>query len=169
MKSWNDVVKQNCNNTLSSKKLKEAVKSAVDEDDRSKNFMIYGAAEEEDENPDGVVSDLLEYLEEKPRVAECYRVGATETDKIRPMKVKLTSPDAVKLILRKTKYLKRDVRYKSTYIAQDRTLKERVEHKLLVDELKNRIKEHANQHHYIRNSKVISVTRITNQAASSAS
>ena len=51
MKTWANVVKQSCSSlsTVPSKKLKEAVKSAVSEEDRSHNFVIFGAEEEEEQ------------------------------------------------------------------------------------------------------------------------
>jgi len=51
-------------------KLKEAVKCAVVEEDRSHNLMIFGKQEVDDEDVSNTVASIFEDLNEKPHVVE---------------------------------------------------------------------------------------------------
>jgi hypothetical protein len=55
--------------------LKNAVKTAIKEEDRSKNLMVFGLGEEDEENLEEKISDLFTDLGEKPRVTAVSRVG----------------------------------------------------------------------------------------------
>ena len=62
IRSWADVAKKNTNDqsiAVSVKRVKDAVKTAVAEDDRSKRFMIFGLSEAEE----GEVDDLVHVVE----------------------------------------------------------------------------------------------------------
>ena len=60
------------------------------------------------------------------------------------------------MVLRNSGKLKSDVDYVDVYISPNRTYEERQEHKNLVVELKNRIKNNPDTWWTIRNGKVIS-------------
>jgi hypothetical protein len=55
----------------------KAIKSVVDESDRSKSFMIYGTQDNEDDNPQDKANGLFEILneEEKHVVLSSRRLG----------------------------------------------------------------------------------------------
>ena len=55
--------------------LKNVVKSALEEEDRSKNLVVFGLVEDEKEQLESVVGELLSDLGEKPRVSAIYIVG----------------------------------------------------------------------------------------------
>ena len=60
IKSWSDVVKKNSiSNTDTVKSVKKAVKSVVDEDKRSKNFIVYGEPDSVTEDLDSKVNKIL--------------------------------------------------------------------------------------------------------------
>ena len=159
-RSWSDVVAEKCSpSAVTSEKLKEAVKSAVSEEDRSKNLMIFGQSEKANEDVCSTVSEMFEYLEEKPKVSECSRVGKHTKDKDRPIRVTLSSRDAVNNILRKSKKLKNNEVMRHVYVTADRSLAERADHKLLVAELKKLIVEKPDKYHFIRNNKVCSIDK----------
>ena len=73
--SWSKIVQQTNSLPITPTKLKEAVKSAVDEEDRSRNIMIFGKEENENEDLAQTISEIFEDMKEKPRVMECRRVG----------------------------------------------------------------------------------------------
>ena len=129
--SWSKIVQQKstANTPMSPARLKEAVKSAVAEDDRSRNVMIFGKKEEDNEDVSDTVTAVFADLNEKPRIVECRRIGTFTHDRCRPIKVKLSSSDAVLHILRKAKTLKSSNNNSSTYIVRDRTKEERDKHK----------------------------------------
>ena len=104
---------------------------------------------------------MLEDLNEKPRIIECRRIGKVQRGKPRPIKVfKLTSSDAVAHILRKAKVLKSSEQNKTTFIAPDRTAEERNVNRILVDEIKTKMKTEPGLYHFIRGGQIVSVTKI---------
>ena len=160
--SWSDVVEKGNSQSLtatSAAKLKEAVKSAVAEEDKSRNFMIFGKEEIPDEEISETVAELLQDLNQKPRVVESVRVGNVEQGKTRPIKVKLASCDAVFNVLRNAKCLKTSCRNKATYIGPDRSKEERAEHKKLVDKLKSLMRDDPEKYHFIRKGVITSVKK----------
>ena len=74
--------------------VKKAVKSAIQEDDRSKNLIIFGLVETEKEQTDSKVVELLGELGEKPRLT-ASRIGAMRSGSrpnyCRPVKCSLTN------------------------------------------------------------------------------
>jgi len=69
------------------------VKSAVEEEDRSRNLVIFNKQEDVDENVEQAIAEVFEDMNERPRVIECRRLGKFQHGKARPIKVKLTSSD----------------------------------------------------------------------------
>jgi hypothetical protein len=139
--------------------IKKALRSAVEEEDRSHNLMIFGKEEVEGEEVAHTVAAVLEDLNEKPHVLESRRIGDRQNGKRRPIKIKLASSDAVFQILRKAKSLKSSANNKSTYIVRDRTKAERETHKNLVDQVKQKMKSQPLLYHYIRGDVVLSVKK----------
>ena len=103
LKSYSSVLQDSSQN-LTQLKLKQVVKSVVEEDDRSKNFMIFGLEENDGEDPESAVSVVLSELEEKP-LTKSERVGRRNKDGVRvrsrPLKVTVSSPLIVSRILSK--------------------------------------------------------------------
>ena len=163
--SWSKIVQQSTVNTanvnISPAKIKEAVLSAVAEEDRSRNVIIFGKQEEESENVSVTVSKVFEDLNEKPRVVECRRLGTKSQDSCRPIKVKLSSSEAALHILRNAKNLKTSTSNSSTYLAQDRTNEERAKHKVLVAKVKEKMDTEPDMYHFIRGGAVVSVKKKT--------
>lgn len=142
-------------------KLKEAVRSAVAEEDKSKNLMIIGKADVENEDLSSTVAEILQDINEKPQIVECLRVGFFKSDKIRPIRVKLRSTEAVSCVLRNAKDLKNSTNNKKTFLGPDRTLEERNTQKKLVDEMKEMIRKDSDKYYYIRGGTIISAKRKT--------
>jgi hypothetical protein len=160
--SWSKVAERNKTNvpTFTQAKLKEAVRSAVVEEDRSRNFVIFNKEEVEEEDVARTVSDVLDDMSEKPRIIECRRVGKPQHGKPRPIKVKLTSCDAVSHILWRAKALKSSDRNKSTFIGPDRTVEEREVHRALVVQLKAKMEKEPDLYHFIKGGQIVNVKRL---------
>ena len=97
-----------------------------------------------------IVAEVLQDVNEKPRLVECTRVGASRQGKPRPIKVKLSSVDAVFNVLRNAKLLENSCSNKATYTGPDRSKKERIEHSKLVAKIKIMMKDDPEKYHYIR-------------------
>lgn len=143
--------------------LKKVVKSAIEEDDRRKNVMVFGLAEEEGELLEDKIGVLLQELGEKPR-ATVSRVGRKSLgsgDKTvcRPVKVTLASSTTVNQILMKTGRLKQSEQFKMVYVHPDMSTEERAARRTLVTELKKTITEQPDRQHYIRGRTVCSKDR----------
>ncbi len=141
--------------------LKSAVRSAVEDEDRSRNFVIFRKKEDTDEDVSRTVAGILDDINEKPMIVECRRIGKIEHGKDRPIKVKLTSSDAVSHVLSKAKYLKKSSGNKGTFLAPDRSPEERKVHSTLVGQLKTEMKTNPDRYHFIRGGQIISVEKAT--------
>ena len=136
--------------------VKLAVKTAIQEDDRSKNVMIFGLAETENEQISSRVADLFGKLGENTRVS-ASRVGVKKSGSapsFRPVKCTLTSSTAVHQVLLKSRNLKLFDTYKSVFICPDRTPEERAARRALVAELKAANTKQPNHKHYIKHGKI---------------
>ncbi len=144
--------------TITQQQIKNAVKSAVKEDDRSKNMMLFGITEETGENLEKIVQEVCEKLDEKPVfTSECVRVGVSKKPGyVRPVKVSMRSSETVKRILSKAKQLKETANFNKVFLSYDRTKEERLELQKLVIELKQIRKDDPERQHFIRNNKICS-------------
>ena len=136
--------------------IKDAVRHAIVEEDRTRNVFIYGLEEDNEEQMFDTVSSLFEELGEKPRVDAC-RIGKRGNVAVpRPVKVVLTSSTVARQILVKAKGLRRVERFKKVYICPDRSAEERQARKALVVDLKQRIANEPNRRHYIKSDQIVS-------------
>ncbi len=156
MKSYSSVLEDTCSKALAPTKIKAAMKKAAADEDRSRNLVIYGLPEEEEEILENRVTEVLGNLNEKPKILNCCRIGKDTADRIKPVKFTLSSPDFVRQILSKTKLLKGVERYESIYICPDRSVEQRLAHKKLTDELKVKRTNEPKRIHIIKNNKIVS-------------
>ena len=178
--SWSDIVKKNMKSasvTPSVATVQKAVRSAVEENVRSNNFIIYGGEEEEPtewnesglENCIDFASGMFNEIRAfpKPEILTATRIGSKKKpDKSRPIKVTLASPEAVKFILSKASKLKTNnhAHWRCVYLAPDRSKEERAAHSKLTAELKQKITEDAYKYHCIRDGKIVSVDKVQSTA-----
>lgn len=179
MKSWTDVVKQSCSKSVMPvNKLKEAVKSAVIEEDQSRNIIIFGVDEElgeDDEYAEFAIDDrdmigkVFDQIEVKLRIEEHYRVGVVKpgSKRPRPIKMRLSRSDSVMQVLANAKKLKDGPALTSSvFLAPDRSKEERAAHKLLVEEMKKKNGEQSNKYFFIRHNKICCTDKLSNTAKS---
>ena len=157
IRSYSEIVSQTIEESvpvLSEQKLKKVVQEAVIDDDRSKNVVVFGLAEEDSENLDGKIVSLFEEIEEKPSF-EAVRVGKVSEDQIRPVKVSVRNCETVRQLLLKAKELKTTTAYRNVYISPDRSPEERIKHRQLVDEMRRKRTKCPDIHYYIHGDHII--------------
>ena len=171
MKSFSEVVKSKCvSSKISPAKIKMAVHSAIREEDRAKNFIIFGAPEEleceEEEMTDlELVQDIFGITKcasvDRNSIRKCERVGMKKSaDAKRPIKVTLKDAESVREVLSKAKSLKSfqtdgyNYEYCKLFVSPDRSPEERLTRQNLVKEMKEIIKNDPGKRYYIRNNRV---------------
>ena len=160
--TWSQVVaNQSTAATITPAKLREAVKSAVVEEDRSRNFMIFNKVETANEDTVQIVVVVLVVLDEKPQIVECRRIGIAQHGRPRPIKAKLSSCDAVLHVLRRAKSLKSSENNRATFIGPDRSKEEMIVHRSLVEEMKRKVDTEPELYHYIKGGQIFSVRKLS--------
>ena len=137
IQTYASALESKCSEVFSGKKIAEAVKSAVQAEDRSRNVIIFGVEEQSNEIVEEKVAEIFSHLDEKPLVVQSSRMGLVpKAGRKRPIKVVLRGSDHVKQILRKSKNLKDIAACKTVFVCPDRSVEERQEIKKKVEERK---------------------------------
>ena len=144
LRTFSAVVTQNCRTAFAPKKIQKAMEKASSKPvdtgtDRSKNLMVFGLSECENETESVLKSEIenvLDELGEKPIVV-AERVGLKREGRERPVIVKLQSREMLLSLLQKAKQLKQTVPYCKVYLARDMSLAERNERRELHKTLKD--------------------------------
>ena len=161
LKSYRAALTSNCpepqiQKSANSEMIKEVVKSVVQEEDRSKNLMIFGLPEQENEELSNAVSEVLLAIGEKPRVEAC-RVGKENSAKtMRPVKVTAASSTIVNQILAKSRNLRLSEKFKTVFVSPDRSVEQRAKQRELVLDMKKLAADQPNKKYFIRNGVIIS-------------
>ena len=161
MKSYSSALTKTCAAALAPQKIRAAVKTVSDKEDRGRNVIIYGLddPDEPDQSLEAEVQKVLSEIDEKPVIRECCRVGSKKPSSKRPVKFTFSSCDMVNQILRKAKSLRTKEGYSTIYISPDRTVDERRAFKKLWEELQEKRKSDTDRVHYIRNNKIVSADK----------
>lgn len=163
IRSFSEVLKSApSKSALCEEKLKTVVRSAISDDDRSRNLIIHGLREESDEQLSEKVSCLFEKLGGiKPRLEVC-RIGKKSTEKtmtMRPVKAVFSNTSTARVILARAKNLKKTDQYSAVYISPDRSPEERATHKQLILQLKKKRDSERDSYHFIRDGKICAVRK----------
>ena len=75
LKSYCFVVQNTCTAALAQRNIVSAVKTVKAEDHCSRDLLVFGIAEEVGESVQTKVSELLEQLDEKPKIMDSKRIG----------------------------------------------------------------------------------------------
>ena len=134
--------------------LKRVVKSVVQEEDRSRNVVIFGLPEKKDENVEERVQEVFQEIGLKP-ILQASRVGkiSKESSK-RPVKVSLSSSSVVHDVLRQVKKLRHSATFSKVYVRPDRSEEERSRDRLLVQELVRKRETEPGRLHFIRSGTI---------------
>ena len=91
------------------------VEDVVKQDDRSKNILIFGLPEENEEDVGSAVSELFDAITEK-QTAEACRVGMKQTRRsVRPTKVTTSGITIASQLLYKARGLKQVEKYRTVH------------------------------------------------------
>ena len=136
---------------------KVAIKDVIKDEDRTKNLMVFGLAEEESEQLDEKICNVFVEIGIKPQ-STAIRMGRrlVDSSKCRPVKVTLSSATAVQQILARARLLKQKENLKHVYVSPDRSPAERSARKLLVEERKKRAAEDQTRNYFIKGGRVCS-------------
>ena len=155
--TYSSVLQSNSNPDFSPIHVREVVRTVVDEEDRSRNLIVFGLTEEVNEDLESTVSEVMQQLGEKPmaavsRLGQVTKIG--ESRNARPVKVTFTSSLMVSRLLSKSKELKGTGKFNTVFICPDRSPEQPLAHRKLVyvvvSDLRNRQKEQADKLHFIR-------------------
>ena len=156
LKTYSSALTKTCAAALAPKKIKAAVQSVSEKEERSRNIIIYGMSESSGENLQEKVSEVISKIDEKPVVKDSCRIGPIKSDRPRPVKFTVNSSDVVSQVLRKAKLLRTQEGYSKVYLCPDRSAAERKVHKELWDQVKQKKSSEPNRIHLIRDNKVVS-------------
>ena len=122
----------------------------VQEEDRSKNFIVFGLSEMKDENVEERVQEVFQEIGLKPAL-QASRVGRMIKEKSkRPVKVSLSSSCAVQQVLSQVRKLRQSSSFSKVYVRPDRSEEARCQDRLLVQELLKKRESEPGKLHYIR-------------------
>ena len=159
IKTFAEIVKSGTSSSVTTQNIQRAVKSAVSEDQRGKNVVIFGL--QEDGNDDRLrarvtVMTKLIVEGETPAVKDVIRIGAVKSGEsgCRPVKVSFENKEVAASVISSAKKLRQSPVYKSVYVSPDRSAEERAERKKLVSQLKEKIEKEPELYHFIQNGKV---------------
>ena len=159
MKSYSSVLAEKPTpSIISPEALKRVVQAVVEEEDRSKNIMLFGLKEDKNETLSDKVDEVFVSVGEKPSFV-ATRIGKKSADKTRPVKITLTSNGLVNQILYKSKRLRTVEALKSVFMSPDMSPDERARHKQLVMDLKLKISDQPERRHYIRQGQIVTVDK----------
>ena len=162
MCSWAKIVEKSCKQTdkLSAKSVEQAVKNVTEEEERSRNYIVYGLEEAEPGRTERLM-DISTSLFEKtgheqpyPDTLDAYRLGEKQEGKTRPVKVTLRNAETVRYLLRRAYKLRENDQFKNVYLTPDRSKKDRTAHSKLVSEMRGLIEKDSTKYYFIRDGKI---------------
>ena len=167
LKSWSDVVKKNSTEvqtnllTSTKKTVKQVMEQVNEEERKSANLMIYGLPGVDNENLGTAVDEIFKSMSVPPPRAsiDCYRIGKKQAGKTRPIRLECQNHGDVDFALVHSRRLKNSARHSRVYLGPDRSKEQRLEHSLLVKQMKELISKDASKHYFIRNNRVCSADR----------
>ena len=148
-------VKKTVTSAFNTRRVGDAVKKAVEKDERGKNVVIFGIPEDITQTLETRVGGVLENLGKKPRIVDCCRLGKEQEGAVRPVKVTLTNSSIASELLRKSKVLKDVEACRQIFICPDRTVEHRKIQKGLIDQLKKKRTENPGTRYCIRSGRVV--------------
>ena len=160
--TWASIVKQNSSTSqaVTQKEMKKAFKSALKDNDREYNVIMFNVEEEleggdssEKYNYDKA-ADILNNVNSFDGDFATERIGSPVQEKNRPLKVRFEYKSSAFDILACSKNLKDSDNYHMVFIEPDRSREERTEHRKLVQQLKLKRSDNPNKRFYIWNKTI---------------
>ena len=141
-------VQKNVSSSVTAKKLGDVVKLVAEKEERGRNVVMFGFAEEQTEQLESRVEEILQRIGQKPRIVECCRLGRVKDGAVRPVKVTFSS-------LRNAKQLRNAEGCRKIFICPDRTVEQRRTQKELVVKLKKLRTENPGTNYSIKGGQVV--------------
>ena len=167
MRSWSDIVKKNNSQmrndqlSITKKSVQQVIRNVNEEERRSKNLMIYGLEENENEDISPVIDEVFKSMSlPAPDTIDGYRVGRRVAGKKRPVRLEYHNSGDVDFALAHSSKLKNSTKHSAVYLSPDRTKEQQLAHKALVKKMKELICSDPNKHYYIKNNKVLSTDKL---------
>ena len=113
-----------------------------------------GVPEQDNGVVESKVTEILNRLEQKPKVSRCVRIGQRKSGTVRPIKFSVQSSSTVYQILRSAKLLKEIEDFKNIYLCPDRTIEERTNRRKLVAQIKQYRLADLNKRYCIRKGEI---------------
>ena len=85
LETYSSALQQSCTKALSPSDIAAAVKTDTQEEDKSKELVLFGVTEEAGERMTSAVSKVLEQMNERTQVKQCHRIGKPNTGAARPI------------------------------------------------------------------------------------
>ena len=174
IKTFADVLGSSSNASLTTTKVKDVVKSAVLEEERMHNVMMYGVSESTGENiaranqnEQRQVQEIMTEIgvaDHQLRNVSFERIGDAKEDGTRPIRVQFQRKADVLDVLSRSRDLKDSESYSRVFLGPDRTLEERKAHRKLVEELKKKRIECPDMIFYIKNNAIRSKRRTSQES-----
>ena len=164
LRSYSTVLSQNCAAAVALKRLQTALKKANapvvsdSEDDRSKNLMIFGLPESEDEEDAATKEEALKvftHLEVTPTVTSSTRVGSKTSGRPRPVKVSLEKKEDILALLKKARLLRQAASYRTVYLSPDLTKEEREDSTRLYKTVKQLRLDNPGRKYWVRGGSIM--------------
>ena len=144
---------------ISPEALKTVVKTVVAEEDRSRNLLVFGLPDDEEEQLEEKISEVLETVGQKPKI-EVQRLGKKKTStSTRPVKVRLSSSLIVHQILDNARKLRLSAKFKTVFLSPDRSIEERKVRKELITNMKAKALSEPDKKFYIKEGQIFSFNR----------
>ena len=169
IKSWSDIVKKNNSQmqsdqlSITKKSVQQVIRNVNEEERRSKNLMIHGLKESDNDDINETLQSVREVFESMnlpdPDTIDCYRVGRKEAGRTRPVRLEYKNSGDVDFALSHSSKLKNSSKYSTVYLSPDKTKEPQLAHKALVKKMKELISLDSSKHYYIRNNKVLSADK----------
>ena len=167
MRTFADIVKEGSKNSVTKETIHRAVKSAVSQDQRNRNLVIFGLQETTGENLEMSVNQVIKSCGSSVEVKSCHRIGAVKPGTKRAVKVTFGSRESATSVLVGAKGLKQVDNLKNVFISPDRSPEERAKRRELISQLKEKIKKEPGLYHFIQNGKLLSAEKRQSQSTNS--
>ena len=139
LKTYSSVVENSTSNLgsdsavcVAKKEMQKAMRETLDQNDRSRNVMLFGLPEGKSENLEQTVGHVFEELGEKPVVVEVSRIGQ-KSNTSRPVIVTLSSRSTANRLIGMGRRLQNSTDYSMVYLALDRTVDQRIQRRKFID------------------------------------
>jgi ribosomal protein L9 len=162
LKSYSAVLSQNCAAAVAPRRLQTALKKATTpvepETDRSKNIMVFGLPEADNEEETATreaVMKVLAHLEVSPSVTSSVRVGTKTSVRPRPIKVSVEKREDLLILLKKARLLRQTSSFRTVYLSPDLTKEEREDSTRLYKTVKQLRLDNPGRKYWVRGGSIM--------------